>query len=566
MNILPRRVVPYVVLLGAFLYNLNIGIINSYGNLNIYLTSYLRHKGQNVTYKSVSLIYELTVITLGISMLVGNVVQQKLGERMTILICSFTTFLSFYLSSIYAHSYYLLCLFMGFCYAVGYGICFTIPLSCAYKHFKTNRGLISGIVISAISLSPFMYCPLQTLLINRRNVLPVKEENGSKELYFDDIDVLNRVPYLLFVQSIIFLIFGTLGGYLATIKCEEDNSPTNIQHNHSEKIKNIHSVERDATDLERNEHISLTGGKGKNSAYGESTLVRNGVDYITNNDNVSGNNVGRSNIGGSNVGDNNRNYHFAKPFKKKKNKKKNDGALNGKEENLHNESEEHLIVNNSCNNMKKQKFFFFSNLLNFNNIYADNHVSKYYNKKCTEDVFFILLWISIVFFNCYINFIIMYWKIIGITYTSVEDKLITLNGSFINSISNIAGRLIWGTIYDKFKLNITLLFLGISITFACFLLPAISHIYVLYVFVCALFYFCIGGSFVTIPIITLKKYGEQHFPLNMSILYTTRIANTFLCSFVVHICYNLFTLRCLSAAFGFISLLSTISMFILAKS
>ncbi|CAD2103156.1 monocarboxylate transporter, putative [Plasmodium vinckei petteri] len=223
MNFIPQRAIPYIVLVGAFLYNLNIGILNSYGNLNIYLTSYLRYKGNNVTYRSVSFIYELTVITLGISMLLGNYVQQKLGERLTIFISCIGTFISFYLSSIYTHSYYLLCLFMGVTYAIGYGISFTIPLSCAYKHFTNNRGLISGIVISAISLSPFLYCPLQTLIINRNNVLPVQYGSDSKEMYFKDVNVLNRVPYVLFIQSIIFLVLATLGGLMATISVPNDS-------------------------------------------------------------------------------------------------------------------------------------------------------------------------------------------------------------------------------------------------------------------------------------------------------------------------------------------------------
>ncbi|GAB65838.1 transporter [Plasmodium cynomolgi strain B] len=258
--ILPQRAIPYVVLTGAFLYNLNIGIINSYGNLNIYLTSYLRHKGQNVTYRDVSFIYELTVIMLGVSMLIGNVVQKKLGERTTILTCCFTIFVSFYLSSLYAHSYFMLCLFMGGLYGLGYGISFTIPLSCTYKHFKKNRGLVSGIVISAISLSPFLYCPLQTLLINRNNVLPVESSGdsngGPRERYFEDPHVLGRIPHVLFIQSVIFLIFGTFGAFFATMEVRGDNEKQLTCGNldvGNKKSKPLDAQDRSLTDVERND-------------------------------------------------------------------------------------------------------------------------------------------------------------------------------------------------------------------------------------------------------------------------------------------------------------------------
>ncbi|CAA9987533.1 membrane transporter, putative [Plasmodium knowlesi strain H] len=535
--ILPQRAIPYLVLAGAFLYNLNIGIINSYGNLNIYLTSYLRHKGQNVTYRDVSFIYELTVITLGVSMLIGNVVQKKLGERVTILVCSFTTFISFYLSSVYAHSYLMLCLFMGGLYGLGYGISFTIPLSCTYKHFKKNRGLVSGIVISAISLSPFLYCPLQTLLINRNNVLPVESSGGSsggpRERYFEDPHVLGRIPHVLFVQSVIFLIFGTCGAFFATMEVRGDGEKLLTSGNldvGNKKSKHLDEQDKSLLDIERNDdQMGITTDKNKGNQ-----------DDGTN----EGDNLGS---------------RLAKSFKKKKKKKMGAGI---------NDEDGEGILNGKKKKKKKKTFTrFFLNMLNVNTtIFSDNNVQKYYNKRCTEDVFFFFLWLSVVLFNSYINFVIMYWKIIGITYTSMEDKFITLNGSFINSMANIAGRLIWGSIYDKLQVHVTVTLLGTCICCACFLLPAISHIYILYAFTCALFYFCIGGSLVTIPIITLKKYGELHFPLNMSILYTTRIANTFLCSVVVRLFYSLFTLRCLSSAFGLISLAATVVMFFLTQS
>ncbi|CXI35182.1 monocarboxylate transporter, putative [Plasmodium berghei] len=509
MNIIPQRAIPYIVLVGAFLYNLNIGILNSYGNLSIYLTSYLRYKGNDVTYRSVSFIYELTVITLGLSMLLGNYVQKKLGERLTILISCIGIFLSFYLSSIYTHSYYLLCIFMGITYAIGYGISFTIPLSCAYKHFTNNRGLISGIVISAISLSPFLYCPLQTLIINKDNILPIQSGNDSKEMYFKDINVLNRVPYVLFIQSIIFLILATLGGLMATIGTIND------------------SID--------GENIAILDNTNKNGNFG---------DNNTSLDVEKGNNY-------RNLGENTESGLF-KSLKKKKKKKKGSDILN---------------MDDYYSDLYKGKNFiffifyaplnFFSNLIN----QLKQRKGYYFNKKCTEDILFFVLWLSIVLFNGYINYIIMYWKIIGVTYTQIEDTIITLNGSLINSMTNIAGRLIWGIIYDKINMNITILLLGFFISVACFTLPAVAHIYPLYAICCGIFYFCIGGSLVTIPVITLKKYGEKYFSLNMSILYTSRIANTFLCSLVVKYFYNWLKLRCLSSVFGILSIISTIILY-----
>ncbi|VWU51444.1 monocarboxylate transporter, putative [Hepatocystis sp. ex Piliocolobus tephrosceles] len=524
----PTKAIPYVVLFGAFLYNLNIGIINTYGNLNIYLTSYLRYKGQNVTYRDISFIYELTVVTLGLAMLIGPVVQKKIGQRKTILCVCFSTFLSFYICSIYTSSYYVLCLFMGVVYAIGYGIAFTIPLSCVYKHFKNNRGFISGIVISAKSLTSFIYCPIQTILINKNNILPIRTGGNPKELLFIDIDVLNRVPYVLYIQSIIFVICSTLGAFLATIDYEPTNDILTIAPDET----------TDATNITTQKENSLT--------INEDIDAQNIDNADSNLSNLKKPFIERINI---------------KKNKKKKNKKTSD--------------DEALLANSENINNKKCKslfdLFLFKIFNVINNMYTDADTNlkqktrSYYNKKCTEDKYFFFIWLAVVLFNSYVNYIIMYWKIIGITYTSVEDKLITINGSIINSIFNIAGRLVWGSICDKLKLNVALTLLGVCICSCCFLLPLITHIYYLYVIVCGFFYFSIGGSFVIIPIIALKRYGEIQFALNMSILYTTRIANTFACSLIIYFLINIFTLRCLSSAFGVIAAISVVFIFSLTK-
>ncbi|KEG01879.1 hypothetical protein YYE_03398 [Plasmodium vinckei vinckei] len=429
MKFIPQSAIPYIVLVGAFLYNLSIALINSYGNLSIYLTSYLRYKGNDVTYKSVSFIYELAVSTIPISMILGSYAQKKLGNKLTLFISCTGTFIAMYISSIYAHSYYTLCLFMGILYGIMHGISYPIPLSCAYKHFKNNRGLISGIVISGFSISIFLYCPLQTFIINKDNILPV-----------------------------------------------------------------------------------LDGKKGDNAESGLSKSLE-------------------------------------------KTKKKESEIIN--------------MADYYTNLYKGRNFIFFiiyGPLSFFSNIIYKIRIrkGKYLNKKCTEDGLFYVLWMSIVLLNAYLNYIAMYWKIIGVTYTQVEDTIITLNGSLINSVTNIVGRLLWGMIYDKMSTNVTILLLGLLITASCFTLPAVAHIYPLFAICCGVLFFCIGGNLVTIPVITLKRYGEKYFTLNVSILYTSRIASTVLCSFVIKYLYEWLQLRYLSSAFGVLSMIATIVLFVIA--
>ena len=71
-----------------------------------------------------------------------------------------------------------------------------------FRWFPKPRGLVMGICIGGYGISSTMWSPIQLAITNPNNVEAVE---CSEEAYFDDPDVLMRVPILLYTMSALSL-------------------------------------------------------------------------------------------------------------------------------------------------------------------------------------------------------------------------------------------------------------------------------------------------------------------------------------------------------------------------
>ena len=67
-----------------------------------------------------------------------------------------------------------------------------------------------GICIGGYGISSTMWSPVQLAITNPNNVDPVTPE-GSEEAYFEDPDVIDRVPMLIYTMSAFYVFFLTVG-------------------------------------------------------------------------------------------------------------------------------------------------------------------------------------------------------------------------------------------------------------------------------------------------------------------------------------------------------------------
>ena len=85
---------------------------------------------------------------------------------------------------------------------VGIGLSYSAPILCGFKHFKQNKGIVTGVITTGTGAGPFLFGLVATTFVNKENY-PVDSGTG---LYDPTASpVVGRVPSM-------FRFLGTLYG------------------------------------------------------------------------------------------------------------------------------------------------------------------------------------------------------------------------------------------------------------------------------------------------------------------------------------------------------------------
>ena len=90
-------------------------------------------------------------------------------------------------------------------FGFGQGIAYVVAVSSVINWAPDSVGLFSGLVAGAFGISAAIFTPIQTAIINPENFIP--EESG----YFHEDILLERIPNVFFLLSLIYLIMQIIG-------------------------------------------------------------------------------------------------------------------------------------------------------------------------------------------------------------------------------------------------------------------------------------------------------------------------------------------------------------------
>merc|ERR1719375_364984 len=114
--------------------------------------------------------------------------------------------------------------FMG-TYAVAFGfgggIAYSAPVKCAMLWMPNYKGLSSGLVMCGVGGGAFVFNIVQAVLVNPGNVMPVARGTSSGDLYYEDGDLLDRVPFMFLILGLIFLVMIVAGSFCISIPSGE---------------------------------------------------------------------------------------------------------------------------------------------------------------------------------------------------------------------------------------------------------------------------------------------------------------------------------------------------------
>jgi len=195
--------------MGGTIFHFIVGIKIMWGNVSPYITSYLVQFDPDVTYSHTLHVYTAIFLGQSLFMYLGGQLEKKIGPRPTAYLGAFLISSCTYMSS-YCKTLSGLIFFQAIV-GVGIGLSYSAPILCCFRHFKQNKGIVTGIITTGTGAGPFLAGLVATTFVNSENY-PVDSETG---LYDPTTSpVVGRVPDMFRLLGIMYGCIGLVGASL----------------------------------------------------------------------------------------------------------------------------------------------------------------------------------------------------------------------------------------------------------------------------------------------------------------------------------------------------------------
>ena len=172
------------------------GMIPVWGNINVYVTSYLRRYDDSLTLGTAFLVFPFTILTGSLFMQLGSYLIDKMHPKLQMLIGGFFFALPVFICS-YVKSFVLFAILYSIVLGFGFGLIYMLPIRNAWLFYPEKKGMVSGLILSCYSIGAIAWIFISTAVANPNNepaALHVKVGKNEEHLFYPDSDVADNVP------------------------------------------------------------------------------------------------------------------------------------------------------------------------------------------------------------------------------------------------------------------------------------------------------------------------------------------------------------------------------------
>lgn len=207
------------VLTGSMLVHITLGVLYCFGNISPYIVSYLRDrtKDTEIRYANISWCLTLMVVGQGSTMVVGGLLEKKIGPRLTVMLGCSIVCTAMALTYFSINSFYTLICTYGLMFGCGIGTAYTPALANSMRWLPKYQGVVAGVVVGGFGLGALVFNPVISIFINPNNTSPTYApyKNKPNETYFSDATgdkaLLDRVPYCFLFLGACFVVLQSIG-------------------------------------------------------------------------------------------------------------------------------------------------------------------------------------------------------------------------------------------------------------------------------------------------------------------------------------------------------------------
>jgi len=467
-----------LALIGGFCLHLTLGTLYCFGNLNTYITSYLRknvHEG--ISYNDMVWVPTLATVSQGLMMTFSGHLEERIGVQFTIALGCLVMVSGVLLTAFTVQfSVVLTVITYGCMFGAGTALAYAPPLGVAMKWFPRSKGLVNGVIVGGFGLGAFIFNQIQTAYLNPHN--HKLDDHGE---FFTDEKILGRVPSLFLLLGALYAIIQAFSVLLIRPPPESDlvsmlplMSNSNMEHLACEEANSL-LVGIDDDDEEEDLELSNPGQDGD-------------VDRSQQQNRNSG---GDGGAGGNDSSGSD--FDSQRPLPSASLRRSSSSGNDGGGQPRFPSSQPHQVYESHMENVRPGQMV-----------------------KTKE---FFLLWATFFLNTQAIGYINAMYKAYGQTYVH-DDHFLSIVGA-IAAIFNASGRVFWGNLCDAYgyRACMGVVSLALSLLFFSFRFVEFGGKTLFALWVWGIF-FCFCANFVLLPTATAQSFGTKYSSKNYGLVMT----------------------------------------------
>ncbi|XP_025114265.1 uncharacterized protein LOC112576199 isoform X1 [Pomacea canaliculata] len=202
-----------LTVVGGFLVHVSLCLPYTFGNLETYMVSYMKHQDTySERYSSdIQWVLGLFFVAKVMGMLAAGWLHDGVGARTcTMTGCALSSVGLFLTSVSLSRNVWAVALTLGMLSGAGTGLAYASPMAMVAKLWPARAGLNSGIITAGYGIGAVIYNEAATAYVNPHNAaVTTFSDDGSK--YFTDPVVLQRTPRMFIILGCITLAFQCVG-------------------------------------------------------------------------------------------------------------------------------------------------------------------------------------------------------------------------------------------------------------------------------------------------------------------------------------------------------------------
>lgn len=148
-----------------------LGIVPTWGNIVVYVTSFFRMHDPEITLQHTFLVFPMTLSMGALSMQLGSALLDILHPRAQLALGGSIFVISILVAS-FMTNFYLFLVFYAIVTGIGYGIIYMLPLKSAWSFFPGRKGTIGGLILASHSFGAIGWSFFTATSMNPFNEAP----------------------------------------------------------------------------------------------------------------------------------------------------------------------------------------------------------------------------------------------------------------------------------------------------------------------------------------------------------------------------------------------------------